>query len=76
MGSNERLSKQERDEISRQIADGWRMRCPRGHASLQDNDGPTVYCGACSEGYHYAELMDASEPGNTVVVTPPKHRDR
>ncbi|MFC6757895.1 hypothetical protein ACFQER_16095 [Halomicroarcula sp. GCM10025894] len=50
MGSNERLSKQERNKISRQIANGWRMRCPRGHASIQDNDGPTVYCGACNEG--------------------------
>ncbi|MBX0288474.1 hypothetical protein EGH22_19260 [Halomicroarcula sp. F28] len=75
MDSNERLSATERDRISRQIADGWRIRCPRGHASLKDNDGPTVYCGACSEGYHYAELLDASEPGNTMVVSPPEKRE-
>lgn len=75
MDSNERLSVTEQDRIARQIADGWRIRCPRGHASLQDNDGPTVYCGACSEGYHCAELVDASKPGSTMVVSPPKQRE-
>lgn len=38
------------------------MRCPDGHASLQDNEGPTVHCGTYNEGYHYVELMDVIEP--------------
>lgn len=76
MAPSEALSNQEREELSRQIEDGWRIRCPHGHASLHDNNGPTVYCGSCSQGYHYAELLDSSEPGNTVVVAPPDQRDR
>jgi hypothetical protein len=70
MDRRDRLTKAKREAIFRELNDGWRMRCPHGHASLKDNDGPTVYCGTCDGGYHYTELIDASET-RTLVVSPP-----
>lgn len=41
----------------------WRMRCPEGHSSLQEDSsaGETVYCDSCLESYPHEELLDATE---------------
>lgn len=75
MDSSKRLTDQECEEIARLLGEAWRIRCPNGHSRLTDTDGPTVYCGMCNEGYHYADLVDAQE-SNPVIVAPPGYRHR
>lgn len=61
-------------KIVRQLENERRIQCPHGYASLQNNDGPSVYRGTCNAGYHWAELVDASGSG-TFVVPPAETRE-
>lgn len=75
MDASDRLTESERERIARKLDEAWRMRCPHGHSYLHENNGPSVYCHACRERYHYADLVDARASDSSVAVAPPEKRE-
>lgn len=68
MADRSATDRRARDRIEGLLQEGWRIRCPAGHADLRDNQGATVYCRSCQESYRYERLVDARE--DWVVVGP------